>query len=172
MAGWCIRCSLKGWQDKHHSIAKTTVEDRGIDHAKVATNPAEAWQPPRASLPGPSRNTEWDWINFRTIKSERSEQSRDWGCFLGFQEWHYLSGLCRTFYSALTLQSKMRARLGHPYVEPLQRSNSGICHCLHSKIWTAICVIQSHKELVCSANAACPEPCSNSLQIGHLLFTG
>lgn len=170
MAGWCISCSLKGWQDKHHSIAKTTVEDRGIDHAKVATNPAEAWQPRHASLHGPSRNMGWDWIQFRTIKSERREQSRDYEFFSGVSGVALLVWFVQDFLFDLDSPVKDESQTSSPV------------HGTFSKIqlWNMSLPPQQdldsymrHPEpqracLFCSRH----EPCSNSLQIGHLLLTG
>lgn len=54
VAGWCITCSVKGWQDKQQGIARTTVEGRGIDHAKVAATT----QLKQASLL--RKHTEWE----------------------------------------------------------------------------------------------------------------
>lgn len=60
VARWWITCSVQGWQDKHQGIAKTTVDGRGIDHAKVAST-TQLNHGNRAMSPaseGPQENTQ------------------------------------------------------------------------------------------------------------------
>lgn len=170
VAGWCIRRSVKGWQDKHHSIARTTVEDRGIDHAKVATNPVEAWHGCHASLLGPSRNAQngtgpisGQW------RCERSE-SVFWGFTSYITVW-FVQKVLSSLYAPIKYESQApspvhgtssKIQLWIMSLPPQQDLDS----CMHHPDPERAC-------LFCTfVNAACHEPCSNSLQIEHLIFTG
>lgn len=121
VAGWCIRRSVKGWQDKHHSIARTTMEDSGIDHAKVAKNPVEAWQPCHASLWGPSRNTEWNWINFWTIEVWKKQTKWEISVFWGFMS--YISLVCAEGFIQ-PLRSSQRWEPAHPTLDYVTTSTA------------------------------------------------